>query len=164
MTRTAPRRLAAWHMAIRRIVPLALVLTVAAACGSDPGVAPDAASDVALFVELMNQHRVDVGCPALTWNADVAAVAQAHSEDMVARNFFAHTNPDGDSPFDRLANAGIDFSAAAENIAYGYPTPEAVLDAWLASDGHRANIENCALTEHGVGLQDAYWTHLFIRP
>jgi len=164
MTHSAPRRLSTGRTAIRRIVPLALVLAVAAACGPDPAVAPDATSDIALFVALMNQHRVDVGCPELTWNADVAAVAQAHSEDMVARSFFAHTNPDGDSPFDRLANAGIDFSAAAENIAYGYPTPQAVLDAWLASDGHRANIENCALTEHGVGPQDAYWTPLFIRP
>jgi len=164
MTHSAPRRPADGRTAIRRLVLLALVLAASAACGSDPGVAPDAASDIALFVELMNQHRADVGCPELTWNAEVAAVAQAHSEDMVARDFFAHTNPDGDSPFDRLTNAGIDFSAAAENIAYGYPTPEAVLDAWLASDGHRANIENCALTEHGVGLQDTYWTHLFIRP
>jgi len=164
MPRSAPLRPASGHTTIRRILPLTLVLAVATACGSDTGVAPDAVSDVALFVELMNQHRIDVGCPALTWNADVAAVAQAHSEDMLARDFFAHTNPDGDSPFDRLANAGIGFSAAAENIAYGYPTPEAVLAAWLASDGHRANIENCALTEHGVGLQDTYWTHLFIRP
>jgi len=164
MSRSAPLPRALGRTVLRRAVPLTLVLAAAGACGSDQGVAPDAAPDVGLFVELVNQHRVDVGCPALTWNAEVAAVAQAHSEDMVARDFFAHTNPDGDSPFDRLANAGIDFSAAAENIAYGYPTPEMVLDAWLASDGHRANIENCALTEHGVGLRDTYWTHLFIRP
>lgn len=115
-------------------------------------------------MEQVNAHRESIGCPALLWNTAVAAVAQAHSEDMVAREFFSHTNPDGQSPFDRLAEAGIAYSAAAENIAYGYPTAESVLAAWLGSPGHRANIENCALTEHGVGLDGTYWTHVFIRP
>jgi uncharacterized protein YkwD len=116
------------------------------------------------FVELMNDHRESVGCPRLDWNGDVASVAQAHSEDMVERDFFAHTNPDGDSPFDRLQNAGIAYSTGAENIAWGYNTADAVLNGWLSSSGHKANIENCSLTEHGVGLEQAHWTHLFIRP
>jgi uncharacterized protein YkwD len=143
-----------------RILPLVLVT----ACASDAGLSPVPGSDIELFAELMNAHRSTVGCAALTWNPEVAAVAQAHSEDMVARDFFSHTNPDGESPFDRLHNASITYSAAAENIAYGYPTADAVLQAWLGSAGHRANIENCALTEHGVGLQGTHWTHLFIRP
>jgi uncharacterized protein YkwD len=117
-----------------------------------------------LFVELMNDHRVSLGCAQQIWNHDVAAVAQAHSEDMVERDFFAHTNPDGDSPFDRLQNAAIPYSGAAENIAWGYPTATAVLEGWLNSPGHKANIENCSLTEHGVGLHQSRWTHLFIRP
>jgi uncharacterized protein YkwD len=139
-----------------------------AACASDATVGPDpdigVSPSISSFAQLMNDHRMSMGCPALEWNEEVAAVAQAHSEDMVARDFFSHTNPDGDSPFDRLQAAGIGYSAAAENIAYGYHTPEAVLDAWLGSPGHRANIENCSLTEHGVGLDGTLWTHLFIRP
>jgi uncharacterized protein YkwD len=91
-------------------------------------------------------------------------VAQAHSDDLVARDFFAHTNPDGQSPFDRLAASGVGYSSAAENIAYGYPTATAVLNGWLNSPGHRANIENCALLEHGLGLTNSHWTHVFIRP
>jgi uncharacterized protein YkwD len=158
------RRHALAHLPLARSAALALALLAASACASDTGVGSAANGEISRFVELMNQHRVEVGCPALAWNADVAAVAQAHSEDMVARDFFSHTNPDGESPFDRLTNAGIGFSAAAENIAAGYASPESVLDAWLASAGHRANIENCALTEHGVGLHDTHWTHLFIRP
>ncbi|MDH3206288.1 MAG: CAP domain-containing protein [Gemmatimonadota bacterium] len=63
-----------------------------------------------------------------------------------------------------MRTAGVEFSGAAENIAYGYPTGTAVLTAWLNSPGHRGNIENCALTEHGVGFEGTHWTHLFITP
>jgi uncharacterized protein YkwD len=136
------------------------------ACGSDNGLGPDsdANPELVLFVDLMNDHRESAGCPRLTWNQDVALVALAHSEDMVERGFFDHTNPDGESPFDRLQNAGIPYSGAAENIAWGYSTATAVLEGWLNSSGHKANIENCSLTVHGVGLSQSRWTHLFIRP
>lgn len=146
------------------------VLTLCApavACAGDTAVGPDLddlPAAVAEFVDLLNAHRVSVGCPSLAWNGGVADVAQGHSDDMVARDFFSHTNPDGLSPFDRLAAAGIAYSAAAENIAYGYPTAQAVLQAWMNSSGHRANIENCGLTEHGVGIAGSHWTHVFIRP
>jgi len=145
---------------------LSSTLLVLLACASDgpTGPGPGADPEVERFVALVNAHRVDVGCPELKWNGAVAAVAQAHSEDMVTRGFFSHTNPDGESPFDRLSAAGVAYSSAAENIAWGYPTAEAVLSGWLGSPGHKANIENCALTEHGVGLRDAHWTHVFIRP
>ena len=143
-------------------------------CGSDDGptapgtqLPPPPASvpaEVRDFVTLMNQHRVDQGLAPLAWDDRVAAVAQAHSADMVARSFFSHTNPDGASPFDRLAAAGITYSSAGENIAYGYPTAESVLTAWLNSPGHRSNIENAGYTHHGVGLVGTHWTHLFIKP
>jgi len=146
-------------------VVVAMVLASLVACSGDNGLGPDSDADpeLVLFVELMNDHRESVGCPRLAWNDEVAAVAEAHSVDMVERDFFAHTNPDGDSPFDRLRNAGIAYSSAAENIAWGYHTASAVLDGWLNSSGHKANIENCSLTEHGVGLYQSRWTHLFIR-
>jgi len=145
---------------------MAATLALAATgCGDDPlGLDAIDDPDVQQFVTLMNEHRATLGCPALAWNGEVAAVAQAHSGDMVDRDFFAHTNPDGDSPFDRLHDAGVSYSGAAENIAYGYHSAEAVLAGWLGSPGHRANIENCSLTQHGVGLENSYWTHVFIRP
>ena len=140
--------------------------TLVLACDSGDPVAPEEEIPAALqdFVSLMNAHRASVGCEPLAWNPGVAAVAQAHSEDMVARAYFAHDNPDGESPFDRLQAAGISYQGAAENIAYGYPTGAAVLEGWLDSPGHRANIENCGLSEHGVGLEGTHWTHVFIRP
>ena len=74
----------------------------------------------------------------------LAAVARAHSADMRDRAFFDHVDPDGLDPFDRAERAGL--RARAENIAYGQPDPAAVMDAWMNSPGHRANILNCSLT------------------
>ncbi len=156
-----------------RLLPLTLALGLVLVACSDSGdpTAPFAPPDtppavnpaVAEFVTLVNAHRTALGLALLEWDAEVAGVAQAHSEDMVARGFFSHVNPDGDSPFDRLRAAGIAYAAAGENIAYGYPTPATVLEAWLGSDGHRANIENANYTHHGVGLAGTHWTHVFVR-
>jgi uncharacterized protein YkwD len=153
-----------WGSRLGLILALAASIGGAAACGDDSPTSPAISADVEEFVSLLNSYRVSVGCTPLEWDARVAEVAEAHSRDMVARDFFSHTNPDGDSPWDRLGDAGISFSLAAENIAWGYPSGEAVLNGWLGSSGHRANIENCALTHHGVGLADWHWTHVFVTP
>lgn len=142
---------------------LAAIALGATGCGEN-GLGPDFDPQVEAFVSAMNDHREVVGCEPLVWNGYVAEVAQAHSVDMLQRDFFAHENPDGASPFDRLSAAEISYSRAAENIAWGYPSAEAVLAGWLDSPGHRRNIENCALTEHGVGLIESRWTHLFVTP
>lgn len=132
-----------------------------AGCDAASPFEPDFEGEVEAFVSLLNDHRASVGCSTLRWNGDVAEVALAHSHDMIDRDFFDHTNPDGDSPADRLRSAGIDYRRMAENIARGFETGASVLDAWLGSPGHRTNIENCQLQEHGVGLVDGHWTHLF---
>ena len=120
--------------------------------------------EVVSFVDQMNAHRVSIGLAPLAWRSDVAAVATAHSQDMTDRDFFSHTNPDGQSPGDRLTEAGITYSWWGENIAWGYATGTSVLNAWLASPGHRANIENTNFTQHGVGKVGNIWTHVFLRP
>ncbi|MDX1396843.1 MAG: CAP domain-containing protein [Gemmatimonadota bacterium] len=146
----------------------AIALTAVFMAGCDDSVTapvdPALAADVAEFVQMANAHRSSNGCGELAWNTDVAAVAQAHSQDMVDRAFFDHTNPDGESPADRLNAAGVGWSSYGENIANGYYSAPAVLSAWLGSSGHRANIENCSYTQHGVGLVEGRWTHVFIRP
>jgi uncharacterized protein YkwD len=145
----------------RSVIAAVGLLASLAACGYDDLLGP---TDPVVedLVELVNVHRISVGCGPLVWHPGVAAVARAHSQDMIDRDFFAHTNPDGASPFDRLTAAGIDYSSAAENIAHGYSSAEAVFEGWLDSPGHRANIERCALTHHGVGLAGTHWTHLFV--
>ena len=120
-------------------------------------------------VQLTNQQRAANGCGALTVNATLTQVAQAHSADMAANNYFSHDSQDGRSPFDRMSQAGYRFSAAAENIAAGQRTPQDVVTAWMNSEGHRANILNCTYTEIGVGYATGgsygtYWTQDFGKP
>lgn len=120
--------------------------------------------------QLVNQERAQRNLKPLTWNDQLAQVARAHSKDMSERNFMSHTNPDGLSPFDRMKNSGIRYTMAAENIAAGQPTPEAVMEGWMNSPGHRENILNPDLTELGVGFYQGsgsyryYWTQCFITP
>lgn len=118
-------------------------------------------------LSLVNKVRAENGLSALTWADDVANVARAHSRDMINRSFFSHTNPDGQSPFDRLKNSGISYRTAAENIAYGQKTAEAVMNSWMNSSGHKANILNKNVKEIGVGAVrnqngTVYWTQMFV--
>ena len=118
----------------------------------------------AAVLALVNEARVDAGCGALTADPALAAVARAHSADMRDRDYFSHTSPEGLSPFDRAERAGIDYSRA-ENIAFGQADATAVMEAWLESPGHRANILDCELTKLGVGVAEGpggpWWTQLF---
>ena len=115
--------------------------------------------------DLVNQIREENGLEPFVYNETLAETARAHSQDMIDRNFFDHTNPDGKSPFDRMRDNGLSYSMAAENIAVGYPSPEAVVEGWMNSEGHRANIlGDCK--ELGVGLAlggsyGYYWTQCF---
>lgn len=116
---------------------------------------------------LVNEIRVDAGLSSLSWDDALGQVARAHSEDMRNRNYMAHDNPDGLSPFDRMRNAGIHYMTAAENVAAGQTTPQAVVDSWMNSEGHRANILNPDFNKLGVGYASGggiyghYWTQNF---
>jgi uncharacterized protein YkwD len=88
---------------------------------------------------LTNQIRTSYGLPAFRRDARLDTAARLHSEDMAARNFFAHVNPDGLGPTERVNAQGYP-GGAGENIAVGYPTARAVMLAWMASDGHCRNI------------------------
>jgi uncharacterized protein YkwD len=125
--------------------------------------------------DLINQERALYSKPPLTMDPALIAVARAHSEDMRDRDFFAHTNPDSKSPFDRMSDAGVSYSAAAENIAYnyGYPDPaQTAVTGWMNSPGHRANILDegaygFTLTGVGVAVDSSgqwWFTQLFKKP
>ena len=129
----------------------------------------DSGVDVAAWeqevFDLVNQIREENGLPPFVYNGTLAETARAHSQDMIDRNFFDHYNPDGQSPFERMTANGIRYSMAAENIAVGYPSPEAVVEGWMNSEGHRANILG-SCKELGVGLAlggsyGYYWTQCF---
>lgn len=119
-------------------------------------------------LQLTNAERAKAGCKSLTASSKLTTAAQAHSADMAAHNYFAHDSQDGTSPFDRMKEAGYNFRAAAENIAYGQTSAASVMDAWMNSPGHKANILNCTYTQIGIGYatrgSTPYWTQDFGTP
>ncbi|WP_405665700.1 CAP domain-containing protein [Streptomyces sp. NBC_01166] len=125
---------------------------------------PSATSAQATVLTLVNQERAKVGCSPVTTSASLTALAQDFSEDMAARDFFGHTDPDGATPWDRAAAAGV-AGLGGENIARGQADAQAVMDAWMNSDGHRANILNCDYKTLGVGVHlgsgGPWWTQDF---
>ena len=127
--------------------------------GSSSAPAADVTAEV---TRLTNIERAKAGCEAVRVDARLAAAAQAHSTDMVDRDYFSHTSPDGEGPGDRAAAAGY-LSWSGENIAAGYPTPAAVMQAWMNSPDHRANILNCQSKATGVGYDARrnMWTQMF---
>lgn len=124
----------------------------------------NASAAEAAVLNLVNEERALVGCSPLKASTDLADLARAHSKDMAARGFFDHTNPDGQNPWDRAAAAGVS-NLGAENIARGQADAGAVMNAWMESEGHRANILNCDFTTVGVGvyMRDGgpWWTQNF---
>ncbi|MGQ4435154.1 CAP domain-containing protein [Streptomyces sp. SAS_260] len=124
------------------------------------------ADTAAKVVELTNAERGRAGLRALAVDPLLAAAAQAHSTDMVARAFYSHTSPDGSQPWDRAAAAGSRRRTIGENIACGQRSPAEVVEGWMNSPGHRANILKPDFTHIGIGFagggqMGTYWTQLF---
>ena len=117
---------------------------------------------------IVNSERAKAGCKPLAYNAKLATAARKHSQDMATNDYFSHTSQDGTSFATRITNAGYKWSGAAENIAKGQKTPADVMNAWMNSSGHRANILNCGLKDLGVGLayqgKTPIWTQDFGSP
>ena len=115
-------------------------------------------------VNLVNNIRKEYGLSPLKLNSELSAVARLKSSDMREKGYFSHTSPTYGSPFDMMKTFGIKYRTAGENIAMGYRTPQAVVDGWMNSKGHRENILNSSFTEIGVGYiaNGNYWTQMFI--
>jgi uncharacterized protein, YkwD family len=119
-------------------------------------------------ITLVNQQRAKRGLMALKKNATLAYIARLKSSDMATHGYFSHTSPTLGSPFTMMLHYGIRYSAAGENIAMGQPTPQSVMNAWMNSPGHRANILSPAYNQIGVGLARnksgvPYWTQEFVK-
>ena len=115
-------------------------------------------------VRLVNEIRKENGLQPLTANWELARVARYKSQDMKDKGYFSHTSPTYGSPYQMIRAFGLSFRAAGENIAKGYSTPQAVVNGWMNSSGHRANILNASYKQIGVGYvaQGNYWTQMFI--
>ncbi|WKX69197.1 sigma-70 family RNA polymerase sigma factor [Streptomyces sp. XD-27] len=114
---------------------------------------------------LVNAERAKAGCAPVRPNDQLTTAAQRHSDDMAARHYFDHTEPDGSGPGERITAAGYQWQTYGENIAAGQQSPRTVMDSWMNSPGHRQNILNCDVTEIGVGVTDdsggPLWTQVF---
>jgi uncharacterized YkwD family protein len=126
---------------------------------------PEEISDVeARVIELTNVERRNNGMSDLQVDSPLSHVAREKSSDMRKNNYFSHTSPIYGSPFDMIRDFGVSYSAAGENIAMGQRSAEEVVQAWMDSEGHRANILNGTFTHIGVGYIENgnYWTQMFI--
>ncbi|MEM9455107.1 MAG: CAP domain-containing protein [Myxococcota bacterium] len=148
-------------------------------CASASNWDPSWASLEAQILDLTNTARQagqDCGtagvfppAPPLTADPALRCAARVHALDMDARNYFSHNSPEGETPWDRMNNAGYSWMSAAENIAAGNVTAESTVQQWLDSDGHCANIMSASNTELGVGFvpggpYGTLWVQVFGKP
>lgn len=116
-------------------------------------------------VEMVNTERARKGCEPVTVNAKLQAAAQAHSDDMAARDYYEHDTPEGVGPGARMTSAGYRWSTWGENIYKSPKDAQTAMDGWMKSPGHRDNILNCAFKEIGVGINlspnGPWWTQDF---
>ena len=120
-------------------------------------------------LNLVNSERQKAGLKPLVLSPELNNIATAKAEDMAENNYFDHTSPTYGTPFQMLQKFGVSYRSAGENIAAGQKTPEQVMNDWMNSSGHRANILNQNYTQLGVGYTEGgsygtEWVQLFIRP
>ncbi|MDB5246862.1 MAG: Cysteine-rich secretory protein family [Segetibacter sp.] len=137
---------------------------ISEAAGSNSNINKDA------LLNLVNRYRAS-GCNcgpdyyppvgSVSWNNTLELAAKEHSDDMNNNNYFSHTGKDGTSPGDRISKYNYRWSTYAENIAKGYPTEQSVMEGWIKSPGHCANIMNGRFKEMGVAKSGDYWTQEF---
>ncbi|MBK3549873.1 CAP domain-containing protein, partial [Streptomyces sp. MBT61] len=141
--------------------------TVSASPSASPAPAPRPGPD-ARVVTRVNTLRAANGCPELETDPRLTEVAQRHSEDMAARNYFDHTDSSGRGAGDRVGATGYAWSAVGETIATGMSDPAAVVEEWRNSPGRDDDIFNCDFVHVGVGIADSprgpYWTQVLATP
>lgn len=134
---------------------------------------PVLSTNVQAVLDMSNAERTARGIAPLEFHFDLAEAAAIHGNDQrnqpCATGYLTHTGSDGSSPGDRIRRTGLTVSNWAENIACGYSTPGAVMNGWMNSAGHRANILNPALTHIGISITysdsgRAYWVQDFGVP
>lgn len=125
---------------------------------------PVDSSYAAQVLKLVNEYRAQYGLAELTLDSSLSRVAQAKAQDMKDNNYFSHNSPTYGTPFEMMQSFGVTYKTAGENIAMGYSSPAAVVEGWMNSEGHRANILNGSFTKMGLGYVSSgnYWCQMFI--
>lgn len=142
-------------------VPIALVVALGILVGNwhpatKNGVLAYATEmNVNSLLDATNQKRSDNHRDALTLNSKLNAAAQAKANDMAARNYWAHTTPDGREPWVFVQDAGYDYQKAGENLAYGFNSSQDTIVGWMNSSSHRQNMLDGNYSEVGFGFANA---------
>ncbi|WP_309123325.1 CAP domain-containing protein [Paenibacillus sp.] len=113
-------------------------------------------------LDLVNKERGKAGLKSLSMNHELSKMAMDKAQDMINNNYFDHQSPTYGSPFDMMNAYGISYNTAAENIAKGQRSPTEVMNSWMNSQGHRANILNGSFTQIGVAYYNGGWVQVFI--
>lgn len=148
-------------------LPALLLLSNFSAFGSvDFFTTPSNSDYESRVVQLVNEERSRYGLNQLSMDAQICDVARTKSQDMALYNYFAHESPNYGSAGDMLRTFGVNWFAWGENIASGQRSPEEVVDAWMNSPGHRANILSSNFNKIGIGyVTDSngtpFWTQMF---
>lgn len=126
-------------------------------------------AEIRQVLDLVNQERAKNGIAALTLNNELTHIATMKATDMKDKNYFSHNSPTYGTPFEMLQQFGVKYSYAGENIAAGQTSASQVMNDWMNSSGHRANILNKNYTQLGVGYvkggqYGTYWVQLFTKP
>lgn len=134
--------------------------------GSTPGGSTTQDAYAAQVVELVNQERQKAGLKALTVNVQAERAAEIRAREI--ETSFSHTRPNGTNFFTVLRETGVSYQSAGENIAYGQKTPTQVMNSWMNSAGHRANIlgsnyTSIAVCHYKSAAGVDYWEQLFLR-
>ncbi len=137
--------------------------------GNETAATTEIPAQAEAVLNLVNAERKKQGLQSLTLSTKLTNVATMKAKDMAVNNYFDHNSPTYGSPFQMMQKYGISYHAAGENIAAGQRTPEEVMQAWMNSSGHRANILNSSYTQLGVGYYKGgsygvYWVQEFIKP
>ena len=110
-----------------------------------------------VLIDLTNEKRFSRNVSPLEVNPTLTAAAQLKANDMAQRSYFAHTSPEGKSPWYWFREGGYSFRYAGENLAVNFADSEDIVEAWLVSEGHRANLLNDRFTEIGIAIAPGFY-------
>jgi uncharacterized protein YkwD len=151
------------HIGRRSVARLPLLAALVAATFALP-VSPAHAAGTGDVVAMVNAERESAGCSPVSVDDRLAAAARGHSRYQAEIDEMTHEGADDSTSGDRATDAGYRWSSIAENIAYGTTSARRVMDMWMGSSGHRANIVNCTFRHIGVAQVDGRWTQVFGKP
>ena len=148
---------------VRRLVLFVLGPCMLAVAAVGCTTAPSPSSPAGQVISITNARRAEAGCGPVASQPQLTRAAQGHAVDMARNNYFSHTGLDGRLPWDRAADAGFTGRGIGENIAKGYQNAGSVMEGWMNSSGHRANILNCSYRYIGVGYDAGtrMWVQLY---